>query len=115
MNKIEELNRKTLESKRANDEEYERVTSMQDGSFGEELDAVFYGGRLDGCHLNHKVLHHLKITGYTPRWSQMKFSNKNLINLSLEDQPIIEGYVGPILDGGVLRYETQEIYDELSN
>ena len=95
--------------------QYEQDRRTQDGSFGEELDAVFYGGRLDGCHLNHKVLHHLKITGYTPRWSQMKFSNKNLINLSLEDQPIIEGYVGPILDGGVLRYETQEIYDGLSN
>ena len=96
-------------------EEQERdfleVTSRQDGSYAQDITAKFFGGRLDGEVISHVVLMEMKNKGYTPRWSEMKVHNEKLVNLKLEDQPIIEGYLSPMLDGGCLRYETQEIYD----
>ena len=32
----------------------------------------------------------------------------------LDNQPEVNGYLGPMWDGGMLRYETQEVYDMLS-
>lgn len=95
--------------------EFERVTKMQDGSHAMDVPAVFYGGRLDGLRISHKELMEYPNKGYTPRWSAMKEHNWNLVNLKLEDQPIIEGYLSPMLDGGNLRYETQEVYDANSD
>lgn len=33
----------------------------------------------------------------------------------LDDQPLLENYLGPMWDGDCLRYETQEAYNILSN
>lgn len=32
----------------------------------------------------------------------------------LDNQPRFKGWVGPMFDGGMLRYETQDVYDMLS-
>lgn len=32
----------------------------------------------------------------------------------LDNNPIVDGYLAPMWDGGMLRYETQEVYDMLS-
>lgn len=32
----------------------------------------------------------------------------------LDNQPMVDGYLSPMWDGGKLRYETQEVYDKLS-
>lgn len=110
MTQIERIRRDREEQER----DFEAVTSRQDGRHAHDLDAVFVGGALDGQHIPHIQLMYMKNKGYTPRWSAMKVHNPLLINLDLEDQPIIEGYLSPMLDGGVLRYETQEVYDALS-
>lgn len=100
--------------KEIEEEDFNKVTSEQTGRYARDLDAVFVGGRLDGQHIPHIQLMLIENKGYTPRWSAMKVHNPLTINLDLEDQPIIEGYLSPMLDGGCLRYETQEVYDVLS-
>ena len=32
----------------------------------------------------------------------------------LDNNPLVDGYLSPMWDGGMLRYETQEVYDMLS-
>lgn len=34
---------------------------------------------------------------------------------ALDNAPIYEGFLSPMYDGGMLRYETQEVYDVLSS
>lgn len=101
-------------SREEQEQDFREVTSQQNGRYAHELDAVFVGGALNGQHIPHIQLMHMENKGYTPRWSAMKVHNPNLINLDLEDQPIIEGYLSPMLDGECLRYESQEAYDTLT-
>ena len=107
MNNINEI----LESKRRYDEEFNRVTSHQDGSHGLPHAAFFVGGKYHGLYMTHDELMAKGNGTFTPRWSEMKYHNKLLVNLNLEDQPIIDGYLSPMWDYGYLRYETQEVYD----
>ena len=43
-------------------------------------------------------------------WKQ---SSGALYRAELDNQPMLEGFVGPMWDGGKLRYETPEIYNRL--
>ena len=104
-----------LLAKAKQDAEFKRVTEKQDGSFAHVLPTVFYGGPFDGQKISHAILMAMRNKGYTPRWSEMRGINHAHDNLALEDQPVIEGYVGPTIDRGCLRYETQEVYDTLSH
>lgn len=52
---------------------------------------------------------------FTIAWSKLPSHNKALVNTKLEDQPMVDGYLSPMLDDGMLRYETADIYDSLSN
>lgn len=99
-------------SKRKYDEEFNRVVSAQDGSHAIPHPAFFVGGKYHGLYMTHKELCRKGNGKFTPRWSAMKYHNENLINLDLEDQPMIDGYLSPMLDGGYLRYETQKVYDQ---
>ncbi len=100
-----------LESKRKYDEEFNRVVSAQDGSHAVPIPAFFVGGKYHGLYMTHKELKAKGNGKFTPRWSAMEYHNKNLVNLKLEDQPMVDGYLSPMLDGGRLRYETPEEYD----
>ena len=77
--------------------------------------AHFVGGEYDGK--------------YMTEWQiEQKFCNgKHSLDLSaerahggcvhhavLDNCPMVEGYLSPMWDGGMLRYETQEVYDVLS-
>ncbi len=95
--------------------EFKRVTEKQDGRFAKDVPAIFVGGPFNGQKINHALLMAMKCKGYTPRWSQMNGINHSLDYVCLEDQPVIEGYLSPCMDGGYLRYETQEVYDALSH
>ena len=97
------------------DKQIEAVRAKQNGAFGENLPAFFVGGELNGQTVAHCILMMMQNEGYTIRWSQVPGCNQNHINLSLEDQPIIKGYLSPMIDRGMLRYETQEVYDALSD
>lgn len=110
-----ELNERMMRAREEAERDFKEVTSKQDGSFAKDIEAVFVGGKFDGMKISHEMLMGMKNKGFTPRFSAMKEHNPLLVNLDLEDQPIIEGYLSPMFDGGCLRYETQEVYDRLSN
>lgn len=99
-------------------DKYERdfaeTFSAQDGSHAIPIPAFFVGGKYHGLYMTHDQLKAKGNGEFTPRWSAMKYHNDALVNLKLEDQPMIDGYLSPMLDGGYLRYETQEVYDALS-
>ena len=109
---IKKLNEETFRRAREAEEDMKRVEASQDGSCANKtLRAYFVGGRYDGMNTSHKELESLGNGKYTLRFSALKVHNKALLNLDLEDQPLVNGYLSPMLDGGVLRYETQETYD----
>ena len=112
---IEIIMEKARESAKRQKEDYNKVVSAQDGSYAIDLPVRFVGGKLNGEIISHTVLMKMSNKGYTPRWSAMEFVNHMHDNILLEDQPIIDGYLSPCLDGDYLRYETQEVYDMLSH
>lgn len=114
-NWIEEMNERTMNAAREHEADVERVSKSQDGSYANKnLKAVFVGGKYNGLVATHSFLEMLGNGKYTLRFSALKVHNENLLNLDLEDQPLVDGYLSPMLDGGMLRYETQEVYNMLS-
>ena len=93
--------------------EFNKVLKSQDGSHAIPHPAFFVGGKYHGIYMTHEELTKKGNGEFTPRWSVMKEHNPLLINLDLEDQPLVDGYLSPMWDGGYLRYETQEVYDAL--
>lgn len=91
--------------------EFNKVLSTQDGSHAIPHVAFFVGGKFHGLYMTHEELKSNGNGNFTPRWSAMKYHNPLLVNLDLEDQPMVDGYLSPMWDGGFLRYETQEVYD----
>ena len=104
-----------MQEKEKYEAEFNRVLSAQDGSHAIPHPAFFVGGTYHGLYMTHKELVSNGNGTFTPRWSAMKYHNDLLVNLDLEDQPMIDGYLSPMWDGGYLRYETQEVYDTMSN
>ena len=95
--------------------EIEMVKAAQDGSHAIPHPAFFVGGRYHGFYKTHKELKAIGNGKFSLRWSALSQHNPRTVNLNLEDQPLVDGYLGPMWDGGYLRYETQEVYDVLSN
>lgn len=104
-------------SSRDVDNAIKELLAKQDGSSGRNISAIFVGGRLSGVRMSHKELLKAGNGNFSLRWSQMPEGMHNQIteNLDLEDQPEVDGYLGPMLDGNELRYETQEVYDIMSD
>lgn len=55
-----------------------------------------------------------KIAGYTEDQSEIRAKGGFTCNAILDNRPMYEGFIGPMLDGIDFRYETQEVYDMLS-
>lgn len=104
---------KIVKSREEYEREFNEVVSAQDGSYAIPHSAFFVGGRYHGLYMTHEELKAKGNGKFTPRWSAMPTHNQLLVNLNLEDQPMIDGYLSPMWDGGRLRYETQEKYDEM--
>ena len=98
-------------------DEYKRdfaeTVLKQDGNHAIPHAAFFVGGKYHGLYMTHQELKTKGNGEFTPRWSAMKYHNDSTVNLDLEDQPMIDGYLSPMMDGGYLRYETQKVYDSL--
>ena len=57
---------------------------------------------------------HYKSIGYTEDLTEIRKLGVGLLyRAELDNQPMLEGLVGPMWDGGKLRYETPEIYKRL--
>ena len=102
---IKEMNERMMRAREEHERDFKEVTSKQDGSYAKDIEARFVGGKLDGMRISHEELMKMQNKGYTPRFSELKSHNPLLVNLELEDQPIIDGYLSPMIDGGCLRYE----------
>lgn len=100
-----------MEKRRKAEEEFNRIHSAQDGTHAVPHSAFFVGGRFHGLYMTHEELRKNGNGTFTPRWSVMPEHNDLLVNLDLEDQPMVDGYLSPMWDGGRLRYETQSAYD----
>lgn len=55
-----------------------------------------------------------KICGYTPDQTETRKAGGFTCSPLLDNRPIFEGFLSPMLDGGMLRYETQDVYDAMS-
>ncbi len=82
----------------------EEISKTQNGSFGWDLPAYFCGGKYHGKYMTHKELLAVGNGTFTIRWSEAG-GNTLSINLGLEDQPRVDGYYEPMMDGRFLRYE----------
>ncbi len=79
---------------------------------------VFYGGYLNSKTLKSEEIKDI-IIGKTPNYTEIRKTGALVHRKELDDQPIVKNYLGPMfdkIDYGIiyLRYETQEIYDMLS-
>ena len=111
---------KQLEEIAIQEQEYmqdvEKVMAAQDGSHANKtLKAIFVGGPFDGMTFSHEALERVGNGKFTLRFSALKVHNPLTVNLDLEDQPLVDGYLSPMMDDGMLRYETQEVYDTMSD
>lgn len=83
----------------------------------ENFPVLICGGELNGTHRRADILKHA--TSYTKDRTQDRderiqkgFPLTSRVELDL--QPKLDGYIGPMWDGGKLRYETPEIYEIMS-
>lgn len=81
------------------------------------MNAVFVGGRYAGRTVDVDEIYWTPgmWNGFeTPDYSEIRASGGLAPRAELDHQPKVSGYVGPMWDGGMLRYETVEVYDALS-
>lgn len=57
---------------------------------------------------------HFTVLGYTDDLSALRSQGYCVRRKELDNQPILQGLLGPMWDGNRLRYETPEVYDTLS-
>ena len=50
----------------------------------------------------------------SPNYTEQRQRGACVPRKELDNQPKVNGYLGPMWDGDKLRYETQEVYDMLS-
>ena len=100
----------------------------------------FVGGRLHGQLMQHEEVEKIA-TGHTPYYGRERAMGACVPRAELDIRPKVKGYLGPMWDGtryevdgrlrsdwelteaekagkepiAILRYETQEVYDMLSN
>lgn len=75
--------------------------------------ARIYGGNLEGTYNVEDLWQHSN--GKTKDWTERRNAGACVPRAELDNQPTLPGYLGPMWDGDGLRYETQEIYNQLSN
>lgn len=63
---------------------------------------------------NEKDVPFVKI-GVVENYEELRKQGACVHRAELDDQPVYTGWLGPMWDGGKLRYETQEVYDMLSH
>lgn len=79
------------------------------------MKAMFVGGPLNGQVLDVEIVKAKYCNGkYTEDLSAKRARGAWVHRAELDNQPMVDGYLSPMWDGGMLRYETQEVYDMLS-
>lgn len=85
----------------------------------------FVGGRYDKMRMPKEAVVAIGNGRFSPDYSAARESGALVPREDLDNQPLVDGYVGPFWDGlrveletfesyGVIRYETQVVYNMLS-
>lgn len=85
----------------------------------------FVGGRYHKMRMPKEAVVAIGNGGYTKNWSKERATGALVPREELDNQPLVEGYAGPMWDGlrkdgfndetyAVLRYESFGVYEELS-
>lgn len=95
----------------------ELKTTPHSYAHDENFPVLICGGKLNGTHRRADILEHA--TSYTKDYTQDRKERIQIgfpltSRVELDLQPELDGYAGPMWDGGKLRYETWEIYEGLS-
>lgn len=77
------------------------------------MKAVFVGGKYNRQIMDVEDVRKIS-NGTTKDWSKARKVGALVPRAELDNQPKVDGYLGPFWDGGRLRYETREVYDMLS-
>ena len=81
------------------------------------MKARFVGGLLNGYVIDIDIVIEngmLEIVNYTDDLTELRSKGILVHRKELDNQPIFKGYLSPMWDGDMLRYETYEIYKILS-
>lgn len=87
----------------------ERTEAHNDG-----FPVIIIGGSLQGKYTRKDIIEKFCIGKYTQDCSEVRARGIIIQRKELDRQPKIPGYVGPIWDNGILRYETPEVNEVLS-
>ena len=77
------------------------------------MKAVFVGGKYHGQIMEVEDVRKIS-NGTSKDWSIARNAGALVPRAELDNQPIVAGYLGPFWDGGRLRYETQSVYNAMS-
>ena len=78
------------------------------------MKAVFVGGRYNGLEIDVEDVSLISNGRQSMDWSAERKTGGICPRAELDNQPLVDGYLSPMWDGGKLRYETQSVYDMLS-
>ncbi len=77
--------------------------------------AHFVGGIHDGKYMTEWQIEQELCNGkHSADLSEVRARGGCVHHAVLDNNPLVDGYLSPMWDGGMLRYETQEVYDMLS-
>lgn len=80
------------------------------------MKAVFVGGRYHGIVADVEFVKKQLGNGkFTEDLSELRAKGNCVPRAELDNQPMVDGYLSPMWDGGKLRYETPEVYRAMSD
>lgn len=74
-----------------------------------EMPVKIVGGKMQGNYIMKDIMEKFPINGYMDAFRNSAYRNSKIVGY-----PRISGYVGPMWDGDCIRYESPDVYDELS-
>lgn len=79
-----------------------------------KMKAYFAGGKYNGMTMDMAQLMAVSNGKRRPDYSADRARGGCVPRAELDNAPLVDGYLSPMWDGGMLRYETYEVYDMLS-
>lgn len=80
------------------------------------MKAIFVGGKYHGLIVDVDTIYRAGMWNgrFNPDYSDLRNRGELVPRAELDNQPKVDGYLGPMWDGDMLRYESQEVYNVLS-
>lgn len=78
------------------------------------MKALFVGGRFNGLVIDVEDIEEISNGQRSMDWSEARKNGGVVPREELDNRPMVDGYLSPMWDGGMLRYETYEAYNILS-